>query len=251
MADKCPVDHAALPTQSAEKCPVDHGALSQASADKCPVEHSTRQSWTSMFFGSGSSDASPPTPSTSKASSGTPSHLPHEREVSSIPRTDGSNWVYPSESQFFNAMARKNHNPQATDMKVIVPIHNAVNERAWAEVMKWEAGQGGDKCGGIKLVSFKGRPQDRTPKAWVKTLLGYSAPFDRHDWVVDRCGTRMRYVIDFYTGRGVTGGPSFYLDVRPAVDNLEGARMRVERFWEQWVGSIFKSSSGPVPKPTA
>jgi hypothetical protein len=28
-------------------------------------------------------------------------------------------------------MARKNHDPSAPDMKVVVPIHNAVNERAW------------------------------------------------------------------------------------------------------------------------
>jgi len=246
--DKCPVDHTQLAQSSPEKCPVDHASLSQSSADKCPVDHTTRKSWTSMIFGSSTEPTPPPTPSTSQPA---PSHLPNEREVSSIPRTDGSNWVYPSESQFFNAMARKNHNPQATDMKVIVPIHNAVNERAWAHVMTWEAGQGGDKCGGVKLVSFKGRPQDRTPKAWIKTMFGYAAPFDRHDWVVDRCGTRMRYVIDFYTGRSLSGGPSFYLDVRPALDNWEGARMRMERFWEHWVGNLWASSSKPAPKASS
>lgn len=74
-------------------------------------------------------------------------------------------------------MARKNHNPQATDMKVIVPIHNAVNERAWGEVMKWETGQGGDKCGGVKLVSFKGRPKERSLKARWKTLWGCVVAF--------------------------------------------------------------------------
>ena len=58
-------------------------------------------------------------------------------------------------------------------MRVVVPIHNAVNERAWAEIMKWEAGQGGERCGGVKLVSFKGRPNDRTPRAWFYSLLGY------------------------------------------------------------------------------
>jgi cytochrome c heme-lyase len=61
----------------------------------------------------------------------------------------------------------------------------------------------------------------------------YTAPFDRHDWVVDRCGTRIRYVIDFYTGR--SAGPneniSFYLDVRPALDNWEGIKMRLHRLW--------------------
>ncbi|EMD38477.1 hypothetical protein CERSUDRAFT_82742 [Gelatoporia subvermispora B] len=152
-------------------------------------------------------------------------------------------------------MARKNHDPQEADMKVIVPIHNAVNERAWAEVMRWEAGQGGEKCGGVKLVSFKGRPGERSLRARWKTLLGYAPPFDRHDWVVDRCGVRMRYIIDFYTGH--TAGPpasnvSFYLDVRPAFDNWEAVKLRAERFWERWVGSLRKdpAPANPVqPRP--
>lgn len=81
-------------------------------------------------------------------------------------------WVYPSEQQFFNAMLRKNHKPQQQDMRTIVPIHNAVNEKAWEQVLMWEAGLGADRCGGPRLVSFVGRPKDRTPKAWVMTALG-------------------------------------------------------------------------------
>lgn len=164
--DKCPVDHGTV-QQEQSKCPVDH-AGSASAADKCPVEHTTRSSWTSWF--SSKSDAASST-STQPQPTGT-ARLPNDRETSSIPRADGSNWVYPSQAQFYAAMERKNHNPSAPDMKVIVPIHNAVNERAWAEVMKWEVGQGGEKCGGVKLVSFKGRPKDLTPRARWKTLLG-------------------------------------------------------------------------------
>jgi len=80
--------------------------------------------------------------------------------------------VYPSESQFFAAMARKNHDPQTKDMKVIVPIHNAVNERTWYEILKWEEGRGSDACGGLKLVSFKGKSQELSPRARFKSLLG-------------------------------------------------------------------------------
>jgi cytochrome c heme-lyase len=69
-------------------------------------------------------------------------------------------------------MMRKNHNPQARDMRTIVPIHNAVNEKAWEQVLMWEAGMGADRCGGPRLVSFVGRPKDRTPKAWLMTALG-------------------------------------------------------------------------------
>ncbi|KAG6854944.1 hypothetical protein C0991_009767 [Blastosporella zonata] len=141
-------------------CPVDHTA--PAPADSCPVDHkSTSSSSTWSRFLSNA-------PSSSSAA------LSTEREISSIPRPNDNNWVYPSEAQFFAAMARKNHNPQAADMKTIVQIHNAVNERAWAEVMKWEAGRGGEACGGVKLVNFQGKPTERSPRARWKMLLGFA-----------------------------------------------------------------------------
>lgn len=40
----------------------------------------------------------------------------------------------------------------------------------------------------------RGRPQEFSPKARLLNLLGYRLPFDRHDWVVDRCGEEVRYV---------------------------------------------------------
>lgn len=52
------------------------------------------------------------------------------------------------------------------------------------------------------------------------SIIRYTLPFDRHDWVVDRCGEKVTYVIDFYKGRQDPKKPmsaSFYLDVRPAV----------------------------------
>ena len=57
-------------------------------------------------------------------------------------------------------------------MDFVVPIHNAVNERTWDEVMKWECGTADAARQDVKLVSFKGRPQDVSPRAWFKTLLG-------------------------------------------------------------------------------
>ncbi|KAG8966928.1 Cytochrome c1 heme lyase [Tulasnella sp. 419] len=216
-------------------CPVDHSSSSASvPAGECPVDHTTREAW---------SKQNPP--------HSIPHHnLPMEREVSSIPRLDGEKWVYPSQAQFYNAMARKNHNPRQADMGVVVPIHNAVNERAWNEVLKWETGRGGEGCGGIKLVSFKGNPGKMSIKARIKTLFGYQRPFDRHDWLVDRCGLRMRYVIDFYTGRPNSTSPSpagnlsFYLDVRPALDNWEGVKMRMEMFFNRWIlGSTSPRSS--------
>jgi cytochrome c heme-lyase len=78
----------------------------------------------------------------------------------------------PSESQSLAAMARKDHGLQAKDMKVIVPIHNAVNERTWYEILRWGEGRGSDVCGGSKLVSFKGKSQELSPRARFKSLLG-------------------------------------------------------------------------------
>ena len=170
----CPVDHSTRPNPSSDTggCPVDHKSPSQhsqplSSTDKCPVDHQSSSSPWSHFLSSQSEGERHP-PSQPRV----PGNLSTERETSSIPRLEGEKWVYPSESQFFAAMARKNHDPQTKDMKVIVPIHNAVNERTWYEILKWEEGRGSDVCGGLKLVSFKGKSQELSPRARFKSLLG-------------------------------------------------------------------------------
>ncbi|KAF4585854.1 cytochrome c1 heme lyase [Ophiocordyceps camponoti-floridani] len=180
-------------------------------------------------------------------------NLATNRVVSSIPRSSSSsstacpaegiapsnaemetgvassgNWVYPSEKMFFDAMRRKGYDARVVDMKSVVPIHNAVNERAWAQIRSWEEPYlDRSTCHGPMLESFSNRNDRMTPKARINTLLGYTAPFDRHDWVIDRCGTRVEYVIDFYAGRSDgKPGPSFYLDVRPKLNTWEGVKMR-------------------------
>lgn len=136
---------------------------------------------------------------------------------------------------FFDAMRRKGHdNVQGVDMRTVVPIHNAVNERAWKEIKEWEKPYiEGTVCDGPRLHSFSGLSERMSPKARLNTILGYTAPFDRHDWVVDRCGVQVEYVIDFYAGRSggtdAMGRPSFYLDVRPKLNSWEGVRMRASR----------------------
>ncbi|OWB83512.1 hypothetical protein B5S33_g2143 [[Candida] boidinii] len=165
-------------------------------------------------------------------------NLPDEREISSIPRTGAdSNWIYPSQKQFFSAMKRKDWNPEAGDMKTVVPLHNMVNEIAWKYILMWEKGQGGESCGGIKLSSFKGDSKKITPRARMRSLMGNELPFDRHDWVIDRCGTRVDYVIDFYAKDGAdsnpnanpNANPTFYLDVRPKLNTVEGIRLRIAK----------------------
>lgn len=242
---KCPVDHSAREVwlkQNGGSAP--HPIPSDSNnADKCPVDHEARGKWLE-FGGNGkkidgsniptevehSSDSIPDQPIyTSDVK------LPTEREISSIPRTGAnSNWIYPSQKQFFEAMKRKNWDPSAQDMETVVPIHNAVNERAWYHILKWEEGQGAEKCGGVQLSSFKGDSKKLTPKARWKLMLGYQKPFDRHDWTISRCGKEVDYVIDFYAGKPSPLNPnmaSFYLDVRPKLNSFEGVKMRVFKFF--------------------
>ncbi|PNS13971.1 hypothetical protein CAC42_6484 [Sphaceloma murrayae] len=235
-----------------------------AGGEACPVDHKTRQAWLDKARAQ-SNDQKPPALNESCDSSKLPptispspirtaaTHfsLDQSREVSTIPRAEtvvsavpanneqesgaskSGNWIYPSEQMFFDAMKRKSYDPRAEDMKSIVPIHNAVNERAWAEIKKWEQGKGSEQCGGPKLVSFSGQSKALTPRARWNSLLGYTAPFDRHDWVIDRCGTNVDYVIDFYSGKdeGKVGKSlNFYLDVRPKLNSYEGIKMRVGRY---------------------
>ena len=138
---------------------------------------------------------------------------------------------------FFDAMKRKSYSPKAVDMSTVVPIHNAVNERAWSEILNWERSSWrlvaqNTPCGGPKLRSFSGESKRTSPRARWRSLIGYEAPFDRHDWVVERCkGDEVEYVIDFYRGRGQGNGAegklNFYLDVRPKLNSWEGWRMRI------------------------
>ncbi|KAI0602344.1 cytochrome c and c1 heme-lyase [Biscogniauxia sp. FL1348] len=178
--------------------------------------------------------AVPSTPSPSETVVSSPTALANHEQETGVDEASG-NWIYPSEKMFFDAMRRKGHDPRTTDMRTVVPIHNAVNERAWAEIKAWEEPWvKGTSCDGPRLHSFSGLSTQLSPRARFNALLGYQAPFDRHDWVVDRCGKEIEYVIDFYAGRGAgsaSGGKplSFYLDVRPKLNTWEGVKMRAMR----------------------
>jgi len=160
---------------------------------------------------------------------------------------DSSLWMYPSEQQFYNAMLRKGYKPPIDSIPSVLRIHNAVNERSWLQVCKWEKELHGNED--PKLVKFVGRPKDISPKAWFNSrILMTQEPFDRHDWYVEtKGGEPRRYVIDFYEGKEKTGDvadlagkenefgkqapimrpPSMYIDVRPALDNPSAALDRM------------------------
>ncbi|CDO96519.1 unnamed protein product [Kluyveromyces dobzhanskii CBS 2104] len=255
---KCPVDDSTKETwlkqQSGSKSepsrslPTNHPPASSDGAGVCPVDHSSQDVWLKNHLQSvgGTAAAAGPAPVIpiitediecssdeipAQPNYTTTVNLPTEREKSSIPRTGSSdNWVYPSEKQFFEAMKRKNWDPEAVDMKAVVPIHNSVNERVWNYIKIWENNQGGDECGGIKLTSFKGDSKKLTPRAWFRSsILGMNKPFDRHDWVVDRCGKQIDYVIDFYSNPEPEKNhlPPIFLDVRPKLNTFEGCKLRL------------------------
>lgn len=249
------------------------------------MDEDTRQAWLKANPGKSSPFSAASADSPRRPTVRSETSLSSEREVSSIPRSfaqlhnptpaqqaqpipnrggdddrDGK-WVYPSARQFYDAMKRKQHNPDVADMDVVVPIHNAVNEQAWRQILQWErmwthAPPGQEDT---KLISFKGRPKDLTWRAWFRGVAGYQHPFDRHDWIIDRNGKQVRYIIDFYTGRpslspsqspsqqqqqpasiasefqAARTSLSFYLDVRPAPSTPEGLAMRAARLYHTFI----------------
>ena len=89
-------------------------------------------------------------------------------------------------------------------------------------------------------------------------IFSYKLPFDRHDWVVDRDGKEVRYVIDFYTGAKpqlVEGRApiSIYLDVRPALDSYQALADRLSVQYRTFLGkpslTMERSPPPPVPAP--
>jgi len=261
---------------STSGCPVKGVGSNPASIEESAKHAQTPQPDQTIPLSTYRTTSSIPKPNDSststKASVVVPAHQPHE----------ANKWIYPSEQQFFNAMKKKGWGiPQGTELTIpqVVQIHNAVNERGWSEVLKWErirttipnpnpnepiaknvGNDGGVGDGGEvqpRLVRFIGRPKDLSPRARLYSALWLrNEPFDRHDWFVDHgegTGVR-RYVIDFYNGKESSGAagagsagnglPSMYLDVRPALDDLDSAQDRFKMFWVDafpgiagWMGS--------------
>lgn len=90
------------------------------------------------------------------------------------------------------------------------------------------------------------RHNDRALKyILLVSACSYELPFDRHDWIIDRCGRDVRYVIDYYDGGQVD--PKSYrfalLDVRPALDSPTALWDRMKVWW------IRTTNQGPRALP--
>ncbi|GBG26584.1 Cytochrome c-type heme lyase [Hondaea fermentalgiana] len=273
-AGGCPVNHGAGPSQAAapeagQGCPVQHGDAGAAAAAPpagCPVKHevaSPPPSGCPVDHGQGGDAkktvynvyAQPIDPSNRMPLN--PNQLPApgqtkplstDRVRSHIPKggADGETWEYPSAQMFYNAMMRKGKledDVSEDDVATIVAVHNNMNEKTWHQVVQWEKALHPEdfaEADGIRLTRFMGRPNDISPMAWVKsTFLGYPKPFDRHDWIVDRNGREVRYVIDYYYDESkssqdetpelhdIRSIKSITMDARPAVDSPQSLFDRI------------------------
>lgn len=135
---QCPVEK--LPADEKDSCP-----STAKTRSACPVDHTK---WNMNPL-----NHMEEIPNQELSSGGAKCNLSQQRVSSTIPKGDYTPehqqvtddqtksplWVYPSEQQYYNAMKRKGWNPQERDMKSIVAIHNTINERAWLEILKWEA----------------------------------------------------------------------------------------------------------------
>lgn len=237
-ADKkseCPIQHdknastnKGHKTEIPPECPM-HQTKSAKQAEGCPIKHDDIDPTNMM------------PPPNQKPSPGQPFTLSTSRITSTIPKagTENEKWQYPSEQMFWNAMLRKGWRWEEDaikqqDMTHIINIHNANNEKAWQEVLKWEALHYSE-CQTPKLKKFGGKASEYSPRAKIRSWMGYELPFDRHDWIVDRCGKEVRYIIDYYDGGPVKANGEFtLLDVRPALDSIGALNDRIKAAWWRW-----------------
>jgi len=176
----------------------------------------------------------------SQGESAKPTKYPSECPMSQGESGTGETWTYPSPQMFWNAMLRKGWRWKESeisekDMNDIINIHNANNELAWQEVLKWEALHATPGSEQPKLKRFSGFAQKFSPRARLRSWMGYELPFDRHDWVVERDGKEVRYIIDYYDGGQVKHNHEFaLLDVRPALDSVGAFKDRMYVAFLRW-----------------
>jgi cytochrome c heme-lyase len=253
-------------------CPVDHESMSNDAVAKYMVRAAGRERKLDRtdeakpvqydVYGQEIDPANmmPATPN-QVPSPGQETRLSTDRVSSSIPKAEtDSTWTYPSPQMFYNALKRKGKadDVDEADMESVVAIHNSMNEGTWEEVLEWERRFHCDECSNPTLRRFRGRPHDLSPAARFRTLFrGYPAPFDRHDWVVDRCGKEdVRYIIDYYYREQTDGndGP-IEIHVRPALDSPGAAWDRIRssaaRFQSLFPGSGASGGGDLATMPAA
>eukprot|EP00118_Oscarella_pearsei_P004945 m.21983 g.21983 ORF g.21983 m.21983 type:complete len:135 (+) comp28258_c0_seq3:3-407(+) len=103
------------------------------------------------------------------------------------------------------------------------------------------------ECRNPKLKSFGGRAKDYSPRARIRQWMGYELPFDRHDWIIDRCGRDVRYIIDYYDGGAADENNKTFtrMDVRPALDSFQAFIDRARVAIWRWTSKEQSASESP------
>eukprot|EP00466_Bigelowiella_natans_P012085 jgi/Bigna1/57255/fgenesh1_pm.7_\ len=184
-------------------CPVDHKALGESSGRDEPPDREDRPLHPCMR-----------TVSTQQKEEG--DEVPEEF----IPAAgrgnseDGRKWLNPSPNQLYRALKRKNKPIEKEDSASVAHVHTLVTEGSWKAIMEYEALHL-SKCPNPKLARFQGKDGIYSLKAKVASYFGAPLPFDRHDWTIDRCGTEVTYIIDYYDWTDENGETEYFIDARP------------------------------------
>jgi cytochrome c heme-lyase len=262
-ADRCPVDHSNMSKDDLKSFMAKQNRPNSAqesivNGSDANVEGSSSLKMFDVYAQEIDPANMMPTTPNQLPSPGQKVRLSTDRVSSSIPKsgeTEGATWTYPSPQMFFNALKRKGKadDVQEVDMSSVVAIHNRMNERTWREVQKWERRFHCNECADPKLRRFIGKPHDLSPSARFRsTFRGYPAPFDRHDWIVDRCGVQdVRYVIDYYYREHTDTGEPIEIHVRPALDSPGAVFDRLRFGLGTFTDVLFGSSPQNRADPTS
>eukprot|EP00042_Codosiga_hollandica_P020768 m.69080 g.69080 ORF g.69080 m.69080 type:complete len:195 (-) comp50034_c0_seq1:1142-1726(-) len=123
---------------------------------------------------------------------------------------DGKHWLNPSANQLHRALQRKDKPIEQADALAVAHMHEMITNGTWDAILEYEAFHA-EQCDNPRLSRFHGMDGRYSPKARIMNLFGVNLPYDRHDWIVDRCGKEVRYTIDYYDRNSV-----FTIDARPA-----------------------------------
>eukprot|EP00055_Hartaetosiga_balthica_P018596 m.134852 g.134852 ORF g.134852 m.134852 type:complete len:233 (+) comp9757_c0_seq1:79-777(+) len=144
---------------------------------------------------------------------------------------DGTSWRNPSAGQLFRALQRRGKPIEEEDSLAVAVVHQMVTDNSWNAVMEYE-NMHERECDNITLARFEGKDGIYSPKARFMKFFYGLVPFDRHDWVVDRCGKEVTYVIDYYSVDDGADDVEYFVDARPA--GLSGMFDRVKLAFNKW-----------------
>lgn len=161
---------------------------------------------------------------------------------------DGAHWLNPTPLELYRSLKAKHPNDEDLTEELAEPLsfnHDIVVSSSWAGILEWEDKyiRNGVCPQGPRLAGFAGKQTTQSPKArFYSSVFGVTS-YDRHDWIIDRCGKEVRYVLDYYdpgNDPSIEDGLGT-VDVRPALDSFEAASDRIsfavdqfkkgERWW--------------------